>query len=638
MYPRRTVLAALLPTLFIASAANAQQQLALLDPVVVTATRQAQRVDESIATVTVLEQAELDAAGPSTTLGELLGRLPGIELGRSGGRGSDESIFIRGANGGHTLFLVDGMRVGSATLGSTSAQLIPLSQISRVEVLRGPASAVYGSDAIGGVIQVFTKAGAEAPLFSAEAGAGNLGTYAASVAHANRIGGLSYDVKLGGSTSIGINSILSPAYPGYNPDRDGYKNQNASLNAAYAFNKAFEVGAGYFYSESRNRYDAFQSQPVFPWASVNAGINYQMQHQVSGGHAYARLTPLDGWVSNLKVAQGMDRTESPEAVLGDPRSLFKTTQNQVAWQNDLRLPVGNAMVLLERLEQTVDSTKNYSQKSRTIDSVGLGWNGRFGSNSFQVNFRSDDNSQFGRHNTYLLGYAYRFTPAWSLAASYGTAFKAPTMNDLYFPTTPGVGGGNANLKPEESRSRELSLRYETDRYHGSITYFDNRIENLIDWVTDPVTFFSTPDNTGKVRIKGVELVAGTVVGAWRFNAAVTFQDPRDEETNEQLRRRARQYATLSAIYGAGPVNAGVELKGVGRRYDDPHWQTRLNQVEMGGYALVNLFADYRFSRAWQAFARVDNLFDQRYETARSTTVRYGVPGVTAFAGLRYSFQ
>lgn len=635
MNPRLKPLAALLPLAFIAPAQA--ELLAALDPVVVTATRQSQRANEAIAEVTIIDRQDIEQAGPAATLGELLGRTAGVELGRSGGRGADESVFIRGTNSGHALVLLDGMRVSSATTGATALQMIPLSQIDRIEVLRGPASALYGSDAIGGVIQIFTKAPSDAPLFAVQIGAGSASTYESSVAHANRIGGLSYSIKAGVSGTQGINAIESPKYPGYNTDRDGYRNSNLNANASYRFGKNAEVGAGFFNSVSTNRYDAYKWDPN-AFVNVDARLDYQMKHRVSGAFAYGSLALTSFWKTTLKVAQGEDRTESPESVIGDPISFFKTTQNQYTWQNDFKLPLGSALFALERLEQEVDSTKNYALKSRTIDSALLGWNATVGAHAFQANLRTDDNSQFGQHDTWLLGYGYQLAPAWRATASYGTAFKAPTMNDLYFPFTAGVGGGNANLKPEESRNAEASLRFQQGTTQARLTYFRNKINNLIEWTTDPNTYFSSPANVGQAIIDGIEISAGTAVGNWLLNANATFQDPRDTDHHQQLRRRAKAFGLVSATYVAGAFKGGIEFKAVGGRYDDPHWQTGLNQVHMGGYALTNLFASYTIDKNWQAFARIDNLFDRSYDVARSVSVIYGTPGLTAFGGIRYTFQ
>lgn len=636
MYPRLKLLAALLP-LALAHAAQSTELLASLDPVVVTATRQAQRANEAIADVTIIDKSEIEQAGPTSTLAELLSRSAGVQFSRAGGHGADESIFIRGTNNGHALILLDGMRIGSATTGATAIQMIPLAQIERIEILRGPASAMYGSDAIGGVIQIFTKGATDAPRLAVQAGAGSASTFDTSVAHVNRIGGLSYGIKAGMAGTQGINAIESPGYPGYNADKDGYRNSNLSLNASYQFSQRAELGASHFNSYTNSWYDAFQTDPI-TYASLNAGRDYRMRHQLGGSQVYARVSPLENWKSSFTVARSIDRTLSPESMIGDPASLFETTQMQYAWQNDVRLPLGMLLLGLERLEQEVDSSKNYSVTSRSINSAFAGWNATLGSHALQFNLRSDDNSQFGQHQTWLAGYGYQLTPQWRVAASHGTAFKAPTMNELYFPTTPGVGGGNSNLKPEEARNSELSLRFQQSASHARLTYFQNRITNLIEWTTDPVTYYSTPANVGQAKIEGVELAAGTAIGNWLLDANATYQDARDVDTGQQLRRRARSFGQISATYVAGPLKAGVEWKAVGARYDDPHWQTHINQVRMDAYTLTNLFAEYAIAKDIKAFARIDNLFDTNYDIARSRNVIYGTPGISAFAGIRYTLQ
>lgn len=638
MHAKLKPMIGLLPLLF--TQAHAQELLASLDTVTITATRQAQKANEAIAEVTVIDKSDIEQAGAAATLGELLARTAGIELSRSGPRGADESIFIRGTNGGHTLVLVDGVRVGSATTGTTALQMLPLAQVERIEILRGPGSALYGSDAIGGVIQIFTKTNGDAPRLVVQAGAGNRGEYETSIAHQNRIGQFNYSIKAGAAGGDGINTILSPNYPGYNPDRDGYRKQHLNLNLNYAIRDNVEIGAGYFTANANNQYDAYQYDPgVLPWgANVNAGKDYRMKHRTSGAYAFLDISPTRNWKSSLRIGQGEDRTESPESVIGDPISLFKTTQKQYAWQNDIRLPLGTLLVAAERLEQEVDSTKDYASKSRSINSGLLGWNATIGAHSVQANLRADKNSQFGHRNTWLLGYGYQILPGLRLAASHGTAFKAPTMNELYFPTTPGVGGGNPALRPEESKNTELALRYKAAGKSASLTYFRNRIENLIEWTTHPVTYYSTPANVGQVDIEGVELGGGLSAGNWTFNGHATYQDVTDLETGQQLRRRARAFGTLSAIYASGPFRGGVEWKLVGKRQDDPHWQTRQNQVKMSGYTLLNLFAEYEFARDWKLHGRIDNLFDRDYETAKSTNVLYATPGLTAFAGIRYTFK
>ena len=174
------------------------------------------------------------------------------------------------------------------------------------------------------------------------------------------------------------------------------------------------------------------------------------------------------------------------------------------WQNDVKLALGQALLLLERVEQKLDSNQSYTLNERSVNSYAAGWNGRWGSNNFQFNLRQDRNSQYGNKNSEFIGYGYQFTTSWNMAASYGTAFKAPTFNDLFYPVTPGVGGGNANLKPEDATNREVSLRYDTDKVQGHLTYFDNKIKNLIQWADDGTGAWY-PTNLASASIKGEEL-------------------------------------------------------------------------------------------------------------------------------------
>jgi vitamin B12 transporter len=621
MYPRLKPLAALLPALF--SLSVVAETSNTLDPVVVTATRQPTRINELIADVTVIGREELDRVDPSATLGEVLGRAAGVEFSRTGGRGAEESVYIRGTNSGHVLVLVDGLRVGSATLGSTSLTTIPLAQIERIEIVRGAASAVYGTDAIGGVIQIITRPGSDAPRLQLDAGAGSYGAYQASLAHAGSVGGLRYALRAGGAGADGINAVSNPTSAAFNRDKDGYSNRNGSGHLAYALTDNAEVGGHYFASTNQTHYDA-------SWPTANA--DWRTRHEVSGAGVFATLRPVAGWQSTLRLGRGEDRTvNQPSVNVGQAKDVFKTTQDQATWQNDVDLPLGRLLAVLERLEQKVESTNTYTLDSRTIDSGSLGWNAGWGAHRWQVNLRHDRNSQFGSRNTETFGYGYQIHPAWRLAASYGTAFKAPTFNDLYFPNTPFVGVGNPGLQPEFARNREIAVHFRQSGQRASLTYFHNNIENLIQWEeTSPGSWFYTPMNVGEARIKGWLAEYEGRFGAWTVFANATAQSPEDAETGKLLTRRARRFGVVGLTHDSGPWQWGGEIKGSSERYDDA-----ANTRRLDGYAVVNLHARYRLGKDWSFFVRADNVFDRKYEFARSSTTTYGNLGATVFAGLRY---
>lgn len=620
-----------LSLLSLAIASSIQAQDIEINPVIVTATRQEQRANESIASVSVIERDEIIQAGVNT-LGELLSKGPGVEFSRQGSPGSAETVFIRGANGGHTLVLIDGVRIGSASLGTTALEAIPLEQVQRIEVLRGPGSALYGSDAIGGVINVITMnaKSSNAPAIAGSVGVGTQKTFATHVSTSHKFEATSLTLNAGVTGSAGINSLLTTTNPGYNADKDGHKSQNFGLNFVHRLDKNFQVGGGLLNSKTKSNYDAYQTD--VGWNRVNGNLNYLRTHEVFAANAYAKFSPTEKWDATLRVANSVDSDEQTSSSVGSPNDRYKTSQNQYTFQNDFSMPVGKGLLLVERLEQKLDSNNIYSIYDRTVDSYAAGWNGKLGRSSLQLNLRQDHNSQYGEKASQFFGYGYQISTAWSLATSYGTAFKAPTFNDLYFPVTPFVGGGNPNLKPEEAVNREVNLRFNYGNIKGHWTHFDNRIKNLIQWADDGTGAWF-PANIASASIKGEEIGVAVQVNAWRFRADLTFQDPKDDQTNTRLMSRAKRYGTFVSNYSTTDYKLGAELRLVGSRFYDPSTPTL-----MGGYSLFNLFGEYTLNKDLKAFARLDNVFNRSYELAHVSSAPiavYGVSGRTAFVGVRF---
>lgn len=596
--------------------------------VVVVATRQPSRVSALAADVSVLERQDIEAVGPAATLGDLLSTLPGIELSRQGSRGASEGIFMRGANTGHTLVLVDGLRVGSATLGQTAIEGLPLAQVERIEILRGPASALYGSEAIGGVIRITTRPTAATPLLDVRAGAGSHGTHEASVAHAAQRGALSYAIRAGELRAGGVNAITNPASPAYNTDKDGYWRRHLALDATWRPDSVTEIGAHWLESTGANQFDASWPTAMADWRTRQAVTAFSTQ---------ARRRLSDVWTSELRIGRSEDLSvTTPSTDSGVPHDRFGTRQDQFAWQNDLSLPLGRGLIALETLREEISSTNIYTGTRRGTDSLVLGWNGNIGAHAWQLGLRHDDSSQYGGKTTHSANYGYRLAPDWRVSASVGTAFKAPTFNDLYFPNTPFVGSGNPHLVPESAKSRELALNYADQGREATLTAFRNDIHQLIQWEESaPGSFFYTPTNIGAARITGLSTAGKLHLGAWTLGAHATFQSPRNRDSGEYLTRRATRFGKLSLDRGAGPWLYGIELAGAGRRYDAPDFVTGRNTRSMGGYGIVNLRGEYRVDHQWSLFARIDNLFDKHYALASSAANQYAALGATAFVGARF---
>ncbi|HQR04460.1 MAG TPA: TonB-dependent receptor [Rhodocyclaceae bacterium] len=594
--------------------------------IVVTATRQPTPANQLLGDISVLDRADIEQAGPGATLGEMLARLPGIEFSRQGGRGAPEAVFLRGTNAGHVLVLVDGMRIGSATLGATDLANIPSDQIERVEVIRGSASALYGSDEIGGVINIITREEG-GPALSGEAGLGSRGAYAASAATAGTQGDLHYQLRAGLSGGDGQAAVTNASSPAYNPGNHGYWSRNLSAGVNYRISPRIEIGAQYFANENQSKFNSSWPSPTLDWRTRN---------RVSSISAYARLQPVKGWDSTLRLGSSVDDNRSfPSANPGQASDNFRTERTQITWQNDVDLPLGRALVLLERLEEKVVASSVFTLTRRDVNSLSLGWNGNAGAHYWQVNTRRDSNSQYGVKNTYTLGYGYQIAPAWRVAANAGTAFKAPSFNDLYYPLTPFAGVGNPALQPESSRNREISLHYAEGAHKASLTAFRNDIRNLISWEeTPPGSWFYMPKNIGSARIDGWSLnYQWAIASGWRLQAAWNEQDPRDKASGKRLARRAAQFGTLGLDHDAGPWRVGAELQFSGNRYDDS-----ANTRRLDSYTLVNVYGSYALTSAWSAFARIDNLLDEHYVLARSSDTTFASLGQSIFVGLRYQMK
>jgi vitamin B12 transporter len=585
--------------------AQIQPRAASLEPIFVTAARSPQSLADLIADVTIIGPDEISRAGAQSLAG-LLARVPGVEIATNGGPGSTTSVFLRGANRGHTLVLIDGLRIGSSSDGATAFEAIPLDQIDHIEILRGPASSLYGADAIGGVIQIFTRRGEGAIAANASAG---YGTYATGAATAGVAGGdraWRYALQAGARRSDGFTAIGNPANSSYNPDRDGYRDESVSGSLGYRFAPEQEVSIQFFRSRENAQFDA---APGFDDRTITTLTSYSIA---------SRNRLVSFWTSRLEAGEGDDDSVSQT---GFGPSRFKTRQHQYAWQNDLALPQGGLSLALERREERLDSDAGFAVTARNTNAVVAVWQWRDGPQALQANLRRDESSQFGARTTGALAYGYALGDL-RAGASYGTAFKAPTFNDLYFP-----GFSNPDLRPETAHNAEAALRYARGDLSAGIVAYRNRVRDLIVFQCD-AAFNCAPQNVATARLEGVTLELETRFGGISVRASADLQRPEDGAIGNLLPRRARRHASLAMARAWNALRVGAELIASSVRFDDA-----TNTRRMGGYALVNLTADYTLSPGWTLFARLDNALDKQYELAAD----YNTPGSSIFAGVRYRY-
>jgi vitamin B12 transporter len=585
------------------------------DTVVVTATRTPQRADQLVADTAVITNEEIANSG-ADSVADVLGRQRGIEIVRNGGPGASTSVFLRGANSNQVVVLIDGVRIGSSTTGTASWNAIPLSSIDHIEVVYGPLSSLYGADAIGGVVQIFTKKSEGKPQLSASAGAGTYATRQYDGSISGSTGGahdVSYALAGAHETSDGFSATRPGAY-GYNPDKDGYTRNSVNGRLAMLLAPGHELGAQFLQSRLRAQYDS--------------GSSSYGAHNIQDLDTYAVFLNdrfLPAWRSSVQMARSSDKLGSFTSAAASGASQIDTRQDEFTWQNTINVGADTLQLLYgHRKEDVVSSSSTALTRSRITNSYAASYDLKRGSHLLDLSVRND-RSEYGAKTTGALGYGYGFSDALRATASFGTSFRAPTFNELYYP-----GYGLATNKPEKGRNAELGLRYTLAGTELQANYYRNRVTDLI------VTAYPCPTRTGscaynvnRALLEGLTMSAATHVGALNLRTSLDLQDPRDETTGKLLARRTRHHASVSADYDIGQWNAGAELQASGQRFDDA-----ANANRLGGYGLLNLYASWRFAPDWSLLLRLDNAADKRYELARY----YGTAARTWFAALRYGFR
>lgn len=579
-----------------------------LDPIVVTATLGPRTVGESLSSVTVVEEETIRQQAPPE-FKDLLQGQPGIDVVTNGSYGKNTSVYTRGTTNDSTVFLVDGVRLRSATSGGAPWQYFPTELVERVEIVRGPRSALYGADAVGGVIQAFTLDPEHGHKGWVETGAGNFNTQKTSAGASVRSGSTRFSLS-------GLHKETDGTAIVEDGEDKGFRNTAGVGRIVHEFPNGGEASAVTMQSEGNTEFDGGNTDFMI------RTIGFRLDTPVS-----------DYWSSSIQLSEAADEQDNFRE-FGD--SFFYTKTRTARWENTFTGGVHELSVGGELQSDEVDSSTNFDEDSRTNAALFGQLRLNFGPSDVQLSLRGDDNEAYGRQETGGIALGHSFDRSHRVRVSYGTSFRAPTFNDLYYPLeTFSFGGtyaGNPDLEPEEGSSVEIGFsgRYETWYWDAALYQLD--VDDLIDLQSEGGDL--RPVNVNQARIRGIEMGSGLRVNEWDLAVKLTLLDPRDSETDNRLRRRSHQSLRVDLDRELGDWSFGGTVQASGYRYDDA-----ANEDRLPGYATLNLRAGWEFARDWNARLTLQNVTDKEYATAlRFDGTKYVAAGTAGFLSVRYDFR
>lgn len=589
------------------------------EEMLVTGTRTPVPAAESLSSVTVISREELQALQPMDLI-DVFRHVPGVDISRSGGPGSAASIFMRGTASDQTLLLLDGQRINSANLGSTSFEFLDPSQIQRIEVVRGPGSSLYGSDAIGGVIQIFTRENSGEDATHVSTGAGSNSLREASAGTSGAAGGFRYGVNLSHLETDGIDNHVDET--GLNDDKDGYRNTSVTASLGYGFSGGADLSLRFMQSNSRNEYDDTFDPASKPYRDA----------WLQNVKAALELPVTDRWMSRLSLGRATDDSDNHDAVTGARDSHFRTQRDQLLWQNDVTITDGQLFTLgYEFYDDQVESSSSFEDaqgnpvSSRDNSAIFAQHQANFERISLTLGLRHDDNEEFGSESSGNIAFGYDLDQRHRVTLSWSQGFKAPTFNDLYWPAS-AFDAGNPDLVPETSENREAGLRGNYDTWYWQASYFENDIENLITWAPRSDGVF-TPQNVDDAEITGGELLAGATLADWHIEGSVSYTSPLDAQQGMVLVNRVRRNAQLTIDRQINDWRLGLSFKAQSERYANSS-----NTVTLPGYGTMGARVSYRYNSRVTARLKVDNLLDKDYQLNQG----YNQDGANWLLSLEYS--
>ncbi|QWC95644.1 TonB-dependent receptor [Polynucleobacter paneuropaeus] len=641
-----------------------------MDPVLVTANRAPTLANNVLADYDYIGPEEIQQAG-QTSLVDLLQRQRGVEItnGSGGAGNSGASVFLRGTSNSQSIVLIDGVRSDSAMNGGPTWESIPLPLIDHIEIIFGPQSSLYGADAIGGVIQIFTKDGNGPAKISASTG---YGTYGTSVNEASIYGStegeqrIRYSLGVSQTLSTGFNSVASNNPFALTSMKTGYVQDGLTGKISQEWEHGQVLGLQMMQTRVNSQVPQFNTLDYYNNTTIYTGAPGPQQAQDTVAQMgiytlFSRNQITDIWKSSLQASISNNNGQSiqgatPYSPAYNPYT--NTQQNIYTWQNDISVGQDLLQLLGERRTQSVTTYQynsvtdynyvnngttpvsppsNFSQ-TRDTNSVAASYQMKRGASLANFSIRNDSITGFGPQTTGAISYGYFLSKEWRINANYGTGFRAPTFNDLYYP-----GYGNPNLLPEKSKNTEIGLHFDNSQYEAHLVAFDNSITNMIQSGTqgcsaEAINFLGgCANNVGYAHITGVSFGGTTRLNRFLLKGSIDQENPENVTQDTQLTKRARTFGNASVEYNYKQAIVGFGGTFSGLRNDIPGKDavtgTPYDGV-MGGYSIFNLYSSYEFDPNWTAFVRWNNIFDKQYQL----TYGYNSLGSNVFFGVRYAMK
>ncbi len=574
------------------------------DNVIVTATRFESKLNESLAPVEVITHKQIEDL-QAQSLSEVLRRLPGVQVADNGGPTQTTSLYIRGRATKNVLVLINGVRVGSATTGYANLAAIPLHGVSRIEVLRGPRAAVYGSDAVSGVVNIITEQGKNGETnITAGYGSDEQKRVSGSLALANDEQWLNMSATY--QASEGYDALLTDTGYDGDFDDDGYRDRYLVTDFGKQFNDNWLLKVNGYYQKQYTEYDGYGGADKTDNDLYNLAAITQYQQ--------------DRWQSHFSLAANQDKSDN----YGNSSNfLYKTNRYTASWDNEYQISEPLAFVGgVEWYYENAESTYITGEDSRDNGSVYVGSYLNPGDFSLDSNFRFDHNSAYGSFGTYQFAAGYFVTDNIRLVVSYGTSFKAPTYNDLY-----SSFGSNPDLDVEKNKTGEIAIESNFDLASVRLSTYRNEVKDLITTSYD-ANYVATVDNVEEAVIKGFELSSSFDTGPLSHQVSYDYLDTENKSTGEELARRARHSAKWNTAYNIKQWHFDVSYLYQGTRQDSVY-----NDVVLSPYSLVDFAMSYSFNNGVKLGGKVGNVFDEDYETASG----YATPERNYYGSISYTF-